>query len=104
MQAIERAKSLDAERKANPDTPLRPLHGLPISLKDSFKIPGIDSSIGYISLVNKPAEKAAPLVQILLDLGAVLYCKTNIPQSRTKPLYFEPMSLTSLSYDDRRLR
>lgn len=27
------------------------------------------------------AENASPLVQILLDLGAVLYVKTNIPQT-----------------------
>jgi amidase len=41
----------------------------------------MDASIGFISLANKPATKSAPLVDILLDLGAVLYCKTNVPQT-----------------------
>jgi amidase len=95
VEAIDRAKKLDEARKAHPDAPLLPLHGLPISLKDSFKIQGVDSTIGYISLVNKPAEKASPLVQILLDLGAVLYCKTNVPQSSIS-LYLPALCTTNI--------
>ncbi|KAM3413498.1 Acetamidase [Cercospora zeina] len=79
--AIERAKELDREQKANPETPLRPLHGLPISLKDSFRIPGRDSSVGLVCFANSPDSTYSPLPQLLLDLGAVLYCKTNVPQT-----------------------
>lgn len=78
--ALSRAKYLD-EYLASNGKPLGPLHGLPVSLKDSFKLKGIDSSIGFVSLLNKPAEKNSPLVDILLGLGAVLYVKTNIPQT-----------------------
>ena len=80
-QAIRRAEELDAEQAANPNNPLRPLHGLPISLKDSFKIPGYDSVIGLTCFANKPDDVYSPLAQLLLDLGAVLYCKTNVPQT-----------------------
>ncbi|KAK5065356.1 hypothetical protein LTR84_001194 [Exophiala bonariae] len=78
--ALTRAKELDAYLASNGKT-AGPLHGLPISLKDSFKIKGLDSSIGFVSLLNKPAEQNSPLVDILLNLGAVLYVKTNIPQT-----------------------
>lgn len=79
--AIRRAEELDREQASNPNQPLRPFHGLPISLKDSFKIPGYDSSIGLICFANKPDEVYSALPRLLLDLGAVLYCKTNVPQT-----------------------
>jgi amidase len=81
-QAIERARQLDKERRDNPSgKALRPLHGLPISLKDSFQVLGHDTSTGLACYVNEPAEENSNLAAMLLDLGAVLYCKTNLPQS-----------------------
>ncbi|KAH0036688.1 amidase, partial [Aureobasidium melanogenum] len=80
-EAIERARQLDQERAADPSAPWKPLHGLPISLKDSFKIPGFDSTIGMTYFANKPATEYSALPKLLLDLGAVLYCKTNVPQT-----------------------
>jgi amidase len=79
--AIERARQLDQERAANPSAPWKSLHGLPISLKDSFNIPGFDSTIGMTVFANKPATEYSALPRLLLDLGAVLYCKTNVPQT-----------------------
>ena len=61
--------------------PLGPLHGLPISLKDSFNVNGHESTIGYVSWLGKKAESNSQLAQTLLDLGAVLYVKTNLPQT-----------------------
>jgi amidase len=78
--ALARAKELD-EYLSSYGRPMGPLHGLPISVKDSFKLKGVDSSIGFVSLVNKPAEQNSPLIDLLLELGAVLYVKTNIPQT-----------------------
>lgn len=78
--AIRRAKWLDEEFKRT-GKPKGPLHGLPISLKDTFKIKGYDASIAIASLCFKPSTTNSALVDLLLDLGAVLYCKTNIPQT-----------------------
>lgn len=59
-----------------------PLHGLPVSIKDSFCVEGIQSTIGYVSfLENPPASSNSALVEMLLSFGAVLYVKTNIPQT-----------------------
>ncbi|KAJ5498092.1 hypothetical protein N7453_007143 [Penicillium expansum] len=80
-QALERAKYLD-EYLQREGKPIGPLHGLPISIKDSFCVEGVQSTIGYVAfLENEPAKTNSALVQMLLDLGAVLYVKTNIPQT-----------------------
>ncbi|KAK0658824.1 Acetamidase [Lasiodiplodia hormozganensis] len=80
-QALERAKMLD-EYYEREKKPLGPLHGIPISLKDSYVVKNVHHTLGYISFLDRPpAENNSPIVQILLDLGAVLYVKTNIPQT-----------------------
>lgn len=80
-EAIENARALDLTRKQNPSKPLGPLHGLPISFKDSFCIQGKDSTIGMACFIDKPAERNSALVQLVISLGAVIYCKTNVPQT-----------------------
>ncbi|KAJ9491127.1 hypothetical protein VN97_g2103 [Penicillium thymicola] len=80
-QALERAKYLD-EYLQREGRPVGPLHGLPISIKDSFCVEGVQSTIGYVAfLENEPAKTNSALVKMLLELGAVLYVKTNIPQT-----------------------
>ncbi|KAL5426941.1 hypothetical protein PMIN06_009817 [Paraphaeosphaeria minitans] len=77
-EAISIAKSLD-QHLQNTGKLAGPLHGLPISLKDNFNIVGKDSTVGFASLVDQPAAYNATLVDILERLGAVRYCKTNVP-------------------------
>jgi amidase len=78
--ALKRAAELDAHLDAK-KPPLGPLHGVPVSLKDTFKIRGYDTSIGIAALCFKPATANSTLVDCLLDSGAILYCKTNVPQT-----------------------
>lgn len=66
---------------ASGEQPLGPLHGVPVSLKDTFKVRGYDASIGIAALAFKPATENSVLVDCLLSAGAVLYCKTNVPQT-----------------------
>ena len=61
--------------------PRGPLHGLPISIKDTFRVKGYDASIGIASLCFKECTTNSTLVDLLLEAGAVIYCKTNIPQT-----------------------
>ena len=78
--ALKRAEELDTHL-ASGKSPLGPLHGVPVSLKDTFKVRGYDASIGLASLAFKPATENSVLVDCLLNAGAVLYCKTNVPQT-----------------------
>ncbi|TKA63868.1 hypothetical protein B0A55_10708 [Friedmanniomyces simplex] len=76
--AVARAKQLD-EQFRETRKPVGPLHGLPISIKDSFKVKGYDASVGVAGFCFKPATTNSALVELLLEQGAVLYCKTNVP-------------------------
>ncbi|EFW18828.1 hypothetical protein D8B26_005627 [Coccidioides posadasii str. Silveira] len=78
--ALKRASFLDAHLKRT-GKPYGPLHGLVVSVKDTFDVEGVDSTTGLASLAFKPAKKNAPLVDLLYSLGAVIITKTNIPQT-----------------------
>ena len=77
-EAFERAKYLDEYLAKNGKT-IGPLHGLPISLKDSFIVPPHPASIGMAAYANLSTDKETLIVTVLRDLGAVFYVKTNIP-------------------------
>ncbi|PWY79709.1 amidase, partial [Aspergillus heteromorphus CBS 117.55] len=80
-EAYERAKFLD-DYLATHKRPYGPFHGLPISVKDSFDVKGQASTIGFVSFLKNPkATENSTLIDMLLDNGAVLYLKTNIPQT-----------------------
>ncbi|KAL4932566.1 putative general amidase [Aspergillus undulatus] len=80
-RAIERAKELD-RRFSETGKPVGALHGIPISLKDSYNVVGVQSTLGYVSFLDKPALTFnSPMVNILLDAGAVIYVKTHLPQT-----------------------
>ncbi|RDW65947.1 uncharacterized protein DSM5745_09686 [Aspergillus mulundensis] len=79
--ALRRARELDDYLLATGNT-LGPLHGLPISLKECYNIAGVPTTMGFVSFLDRPAnQNNSNLVDILLAAGAVLYVKTNIPQT-----------------------
>src|ERR1700761_4500649 len=77
---IKRAAELDLYIKEH-GGPVGPLHGLPVSLKDSINVKGIDTTNGFIGHIDAPAKEDAELARILRSLGAILYCKTAVPQA-----------------------
>ncbi|KAJ5664538.1 Amidase [Penicillium longicatenatum] len=79
-RALHRARELD-DHLQRTGRPIGPLHGLPVSVKDTFNIQGVDSSIGLSALAFKPASANAPLVDLLESLGAIVIAKTNVPQT-----------------------
>ncbi|KAK0371726.1 hypothetical protein CLIM01_10932 [Colletotrichum limetticola] len=80
-EGIERARWLDRQLRETGKV-VGPLHGLPISLKDSLHVDGHFASVGYVAFLKQDRPKGnAALVKLILDAGAVLYCKTNIPQT-----------------------
>lgn len=76
--AIERARALD-DRLRIDGTTVGPLHGLPISLKDQFNVPGLDTTLGYIAKAGHPLKSESTLVDILEQAGAIIYVKTSVP-------------------------
>ena len=50
--------------------------------KDSFNIRGTRSTIGYVDfLKHQPSTNHSAVVGVLIAQGAVLYVKTNVPQT-----------------------
>ncbi|KAF7189669.1 Acetamidase [Pseudocercospora fuligena] len=80
--AITRARELDEFWNTH-HSPIGPLHGLPISLMDRFHVAGLDTACGFASWTQakKSATDEGALVKTLRELGAVLFCKTNVPMS-----------------------
>lgn len=59
------------------------LHGLPITIKDCFATAGIRTTAGLASFKSHVPETNAVVVQRLLDQGAVILGKTNLPPGVT---------------------
>ncbi|KAH9007313.1 general amidase [Lactarius hatsudake] len=83
-RALERAAWLDEQLKSTGKV-VGPLHGLPISLKDQIAIKGLETTMGYVSWIGRVAERDAALTEILIECGAVLYVRTNVPQTLMWP-------------------
>ncbi|CRG85245.1 amidase [Talaromyces islandicus] len=81
-KALAQARELDAYFEKH-KKPIGPLHGLPISLKDQFRIRGLETSMGYISWLNKyeTEESESVMITLLRKAGAVFYVKTSVPQT-----------------------
>lgn len=98
---MSRAKELDDYYAENKKT-VGPLHGLPISLKDQFRIKvstppheritrrlelklkcsqGLETTMGYVSWIGNYENDDSVLVSLLQKAGAVFHVKTSVPQS-----------------------
>lgn len=77
-EALAAAQALDDEFSRTEK--LRgPLHGVPISLKDNFGVAGKAGSVGFVGWANDLATSDSSMVNLLRNLGAVIYVKTNVP-------------------------
>ncbi len=56
-----------------------PLHGLPMTVKDAFEVAGMPAACGDPELEDNVPEHNAKAVQRLIDAGAIIFGKTNVP-------------------------
>ena len=83
-RGIERAKYLDDYHKREGKV-VGPLHGLPVSIKDHHMIKGATTGVGFTSWSIDVATEDAAFIELLYDLGAVVYCKTTVPVAMMMP-------------------
>lgn len=76
-QARAQAKAADEARSRGETLGL--LHGVPITIKESFDVAGTVSNMG-IAALSQTAKQDAPLVKRLQQAGAIILGKTNVPQ------------------------
>lgn len=75
-QAMNDANALDAEfRKTRR---LRPLHGIPVLLKDNVETAGLQTTAGSLSLKGYVPQNDAFIAKKLRDAGAVVIAKANL--------------------------
>ncbi len=77
-EALESAQQ--AEAALTKGEPLGPLHGVPVSVKDSFDMAGLPTLCGSKFRLGHVARQDATAVKRLRDAGAIILGKTNTPE------------------------
>jgi Asp-tRNA(Asn)/Glu-tRNA(Gln) amidotransferase A subunit family amidase len=76
-QARERARAADAALARGERW--GPLHGIPMTVKESFNVTGLPSTFGNLLWKDNIAADNAFLIDRLLQAGAIVFGKTNVP-------------------------
>ena len=74
-----REKAADADEALAKGDVFGLLHGLPMTLKDNLEMIGMPTTYGSELFAEHMPEENADVVQSVLDAGAVVFGKTNLP-------------------------
>jgi amidase len=77
-EAILEAKAQDEYLRTHKKL-IGPLHGVPISLKDQFRVEGLEAAMGYIDWLGniETAETESLLSKQIRNLGGIIIAKVN---------------------------
>ncbi len=76
-RARERARAADAATARGESW--GPLHGVPMTIKDSIEVVGMPTTSGAPALRDHRPAANAPAAQRAIDAGAIVFGKTNLP-------------------------
>ncbi len=74
-----RSRAAEADKALAQGQDWGPLHGLPMTVKDVFEVVGMPATSGDPKLKSYIPERNALAVQRLIDAGAIIFGKTNVP-------------------------
>lgn len=80
---FERAYKTAREIEAHPPREDQPLYGVPMTVKESFDVEGLQSCWGHERLTDYIAPRDSELVRRLKAAGAIIIGKTNVPTDLT---------------------
>lgn len=69
-----------SHRRRRSGSPIGPLEGIPVLVKDNIEVKGLPSCAGATSLVGRPPARDAPLVARLRAAGTVILGTTNLSE------------------------
>jgi len=76
-KARKRAKAADAALKKGKR--FGPLHGVPMTIKESYNVAGSPTTWGVPALKDNVSDETAVSAQRMVDAGVTLFGKTNVP-------------------------
>ncbi len=94
-QALTIAKNLDQEFQETKK--LRPLHGIPIIVKDNINTAGLPTTAGSLALKDYIPEKDAFIIQKLVAAGAIILAKSNMAEWAFSPMHSESSTIGTTS-------
>jgi len=74
-----RNRARAADEKLSKGESWGPLHGLPMTVKDSLEVKGMPCTSGYPGLKDHMPTRNADVIDPLLEAGAIIFGKTNLP-------------------------
>ncbi|WP_252730104.1 amidase [Zobellia uliginosa] len=86
-KAIAIAEALDKEY--NETGLLRPLHGIPIIVKDNINTAGLPTTAGSLALKDYIPKEDAFIIKKLVDAGAIVIAKSNMAEWAFSPMHTE---------------
>jgi Asp-tRNA(Asn)/Glu-tRNA(Gln) amidotransferase A subunit family amidase len=86
-QALAEAERLDAEFKRTGK--LRPLHGIPVIVKDNYDTKDLQTSAGSLALKGSVPPDDAYQVRKIREAGAIVLAKSNMAEWAFSPLLTE---------------
>ncbi|MFF9073556.1 amidase [Streptomyces sp. NPDC014872] len=98
-----RAAALAADRAVSRGEPLGPLHGVPVTIKDSLEVAGMRTTGGSTRWGHHISTHDAESVARLKDAGAIVFGKSNMPpDARDWQTYNEVYGTTNNPWDPTR--
>ncbi|MGM0667542.1 MAG: amidase [Bacteroidota bacterium] len=85
--AVKRAAELD--REYSETGVLRPLHGIPLIVKDNINTAGMPTTAGSLALKDFIPEEDAFIIRKLVEAGAIIIAKSNMAEWAFSPMHTE---------------
>lgn len=91
QREVAQARAVEADVAHAKGESWGPLHGVPMTIKEAWDWVGSPSTSGHAELVDWRPERNCETVQRVLDAGAIIYGKTNLPVSMADWQTFNPV-------------
>ena len=88
-KARKRAKAADIALKRGKR--IGPLHGVPMTIKESYQVAGSPTTWGLPAMKDNVTGTTAVAAQRLIDAGATLFGKTNVPVALADSQSYNPI-------------
>ncbi len=84
-EALAIAEQLDSEFQKTGS--LRPLHGIPLIVKDNINTEGLPTTAGSLALKDYIAQEDAFIIKKLVEAGAIVLAKSNMAEWAFSPMH-----------------